>query len=645
MPIDVTWHPTSQAEGAQPGQASLTGSGPFQIGRASTSDILLDHPQVSRAHAQITIDGTTVTISDSGSQNGTSLDGQRIRTARWAPGASVTIGPFVLTFTLAISRPVASNTVLTPRGGSGGRPNFPGPLFDQRQVPIREIMASGKVAQEVNYAAIGGGVGSFIWVDHLRVFGVKAADIRVLGVTTDRRPYAKYARLCRNSQIPDHERLRSNSISAPDNIWGFPGYASRELVHDLARGRLVGIKHVLQVFGEPSITESYTPRAGDVFRSFDQEAKRIGWDDMWVDARVIAIRKTDDERYVIAYRVPSEVEGNVPSDQRDRFIVARFLHISTGYPASNFLEDLQQFRYAHPDSEAIVNAYEEHEDVYRTLERQGGTVLIRGRGIVASRIIQRLYEARQRNPNIRMLHLVRNPITQGHKFELARRAARNDVEHQPFNWPKSCWGGALRKRLEQASPEERSKLMAAWGGTTTADREDWNEIIETGKREGWYKVFYGSVASISEKGGRITTKLQSTERYHESVELTADYVLDCTGLIANLEETPLLADLIRTYDVARNRVTGTGAEARLSGLAVSNSFEIPALQNGRGRAWAAGIITANGPYAAVDSFLGLQYAAMRSLDHLGSLRAPGVSRFGPFRSAYQWVKWCAGASP
>ena len=77
---------------------------------------------------------------------------------------------------------------------------------------------------------------------------------------------------------------------------------------------------------------------------------------------------------------------------------------------------------------------------------------------------------------------------------------------------------------------------------------------------------------------------------------------------------------------------------RLAGLAVNNSFEIAGLQNGRGRVWAAGVVTASGPYAAVDSFLGLQFAALRSVDHLGALRAPGVSRFGPLRSSCAMVE-------
>jgi pSer/pThr/pTyr-binding forkhead associated (FHA) protein len=644
MPIEVTWRPAENATDVAPGRITLTGKGPFQIGRSSASEVLLDNSQVSRNHATLTVESDVVIVNDSGSQNGTMVNGRRITNLPWRPGVEMSIGPFVLTYRFVEARVPVEATRL-PGQDPAARPMFPGRLFDQRQVPFKEIQASGRMTQEVEYLAVGGGMGSFVWVDHLRVFGVDKKNIRVLGIADDKRPYSKYGRLCRNSQIPDHERIRSNSISTPDNLWGFPGYASRETVRNLAHGRLIGLKYVFQVFGEPTVSETYTPRLIDVFKSIDREAKRISWEDMWITGRVIAIRKTDDERYVIAYRASSESESNNNSPDRDRFIVARYLHISTGYPASNFLDDLQKFRRDHPNSTAVINCYEPHEEVYRTLEQKGGTVLVRGRGIVASRIIQRIYEARQKNSNIQLLHQVRAPITSGSKWDLAQREVHNDTEHQPFNWPKSCWGGIYLRELDAATPEERSTMMAAWGGTTTADRDDWLQIIEQGKKEGWFKVFYGNVESMSERGSRVVTRLQGKAGYQESLELVADYIIDCTGLISKIDETPLIADLIKTYDVGRNRVTGKGPEARLAGISVSSNFEIPALQNGRGHVFAAGVVTFAGPYAAVDSFLGLQYAALRSVDHLASLRAPGVSRFGPLRSAYQWAKWCANSTP
>ncbi|MFM9938423.1 MAG: FHA domain-containing protein [Hyphomicrobiaceae bacterium] len=662
MAIEINWRLDEPGVEGQSGRVKLQGKGPFRIGRAPGNEVVLAHAQVSRVHAEVTVDGRTVRINDKGSQNKTYLDDKVITSATWGPDQTLRIGHFSLTYRLeeaggqrrAVQRPSDETHVEVNRpipqadarpGVVAPRAQFPGRIFDNRIVTVRELANSGKVAGECNYLAIGGGIGSFCWVDHLRVYGVPANDIRVIGVAPDKRPYAKWGRLCKVSQIPDHERIRSNSISVPDNIWGFPGYASRETMRELKRGNLGGLKYVLQVFGEPNLTESYTPRTGDVYHSFDVEARRIGWENMWLYGQVVGIRKTDDERFVVAYRVPSQFAADLPPEQRERFFIARYIQIATGYPASNYLPDLQEFRSANPDSKAVVNAYEEHDDVYRQLEQRGGTIMIRGRGIVASRVIQRVWEARAKNKDIRLLHLVRTPIKQGHKYDLATRDLRNDVEQQPFNWPKACWGGTLRAKLEAAPPEERARLMRDWGGTTTADRDDWNVIIETGTREGWYKVFYGNVATIEVKGARVVTRLESSDRYNENVDLTADFIVDCTGLVAKVDETPLLADLIRTYDLPRNKAAGEGAELRLAGLTVNNSFEIAGLQNGRARAWAAGVVTASGPYAAVDSFLGLQFAALRSVDQLGAIGAPGVTRFGPLRSASQWLKWCLGQSP
>jgi pSer/pThr/pTyr-binding forkhead associated (FHA) protein len=661
MPLKVMWYRTGDRAGASEQEVVLSGAEPIRIGRLQSNDIVLNDGGVSRTHATLAFDGSRVIVTDNDSQNGTFVNRARIRSAPWPQGQPLTVGPYALEFEIVdVARPAparpderAGATVVIATPPAAGLPQrppaavgtaFPGKLFEQAVVPMAAIRQSGMMSGEVSYAAIGGGQGSFTWVDHLRIYGVAESDIRVIGVDPEKRAYGKYARLCANSQIPSYERLRSNSISTPDNIWGFPGYASREAWAELKRGNIGGLKYPLQVFGEPALAESYTPRSGHVFDTMDVEADRIGWTRMWISGRVVAVRKTDDERFVIALRRSSEGKGDL-GEHRNQLLIARFVQFSTGYPASNYLEDLQKFRRDNGDSQMVVNAYEEHDEIYTALEGSGGTVLLRGRGIVASRVIQRLWEARFRNPNIRIIHLNRTPVREGHKYRWSKRRVFNDVEHQPFNWPKACWGGVYRKQLENASPEERSKLFAIWGGTTTATRADWDQIITQGLAEGWYRTAYGSVKGMRLDGATVETEIENAENKAESLKLRADYVIDCTGLITNPEQAPLYRDLIQIYALARNKVNGTGAEQRLSGFMVSNSFELVGLRNGRGRAYAAGVVTANGPYAAVDSFLGLNFAAMRSVEQLVNLKAPGVRRLGPLRSARQWLKWFRGAAP
>ncbi|HZV21306.1 MAG TPA: hypothetical protein VE986_07145, partial [Hyphomicrobiales bacterium] len=524
--------------------------------------------------------------------------------------------------------------------------HFASKLFQSRTVTIAALRSTGLPIIECDYLAIGGGLGSFAWVDHLRVFGVPAEAIRVVGINA--RCYQNWSRYCNNSQIPPHERIRSNGVSAPDNVWGFPGYATREVWRSLARGNIVGFGPLLQVFLEPALADTYTPKLADVTASLDREMMRIGWHNMLIQARAEALRWTADGRYVLAFRR----EESGAAGERNGFAVARFVHICTGYPATNFTGDLRAFKADERNASvhhAVVNAYEPHEQVYREIESKGRseTVIVRGRGIVASRVLQRLYEARQKNPLLRVIHQMRSRIVKGSKYGWARRPVFSHVDLQPFNWPKACWGGSLRKKIENAGPEQRPHALKALGGTSTASRRDWKALIRDGIRNGWYKPMFGTIEGMNAGGSpadpKVIVRFKWDNGQQETIE--ADFLIDCTGLIAEITASPFLADLVSTYSLARNKAAGASSELRQAGLSVTPNFEITGLANGLGHAYAAGSITQNGPYAPVDSLLGLQYAALRSIEHLVSLHAPSLHRPGPLRSFSQWLKWCNKVSP
>jgi hypothetical protein len=85
------------------------------------------------------------------------------------------------------------------------------------------LTAAGIPVIDVPLVTVGGGIGPFVTIDYLRIAGVPTDRIRVLSDIDV--PWQTYEYLTRVSQIPRKERIRSDSASRPDNIWGFPSYA------------------------------------------------------------------------------------------------------------------------------------------------------------------------------------------------------------------------------------------------------------------------------------------------------------------------------------------------------------------------------------------------------------------------------------
>lgn len=668
--VQLTWNDIATGEGRE-----FVGPLPVTLGRTTDNTIVLNSNRISRRHAVLRAEAGRVILQDAQSTNGTFVNEARITEAiPLTSGSGFQIGPFhfimvvvpalssqaaaqpssiaqSLERTVAYSQsslgrftgvPLSESTLLFSHESGNLLPTAVKepleealPLGGMRHpvIPVSEIFRSRLPVIETTYLAVGGGIGSFAWTDHLRIYGVAADQIIALGQEPELTPMSRYRRLCGNSQIPLHERLRSNSDSCPDNIWGWPSYGLREIWHSLGRGEMGNAMHVAKhVFGEPVLTDTYTPRSGDVFKAVDREARRIGWDRIRRHGRALAIRKTDDGRYVVAYAQTNERGQTV-----HRFAIARYVHLAMGYPAIRILDDIQEYRVRTGDVKHTVNAYEEHNHVYEHLLKHGGVVMIRGRGIVASRVIQRLYEVRQQNKNVVIIHVHRSPVPEGHKDGHARRHVINHVELQPFNWPKGCWTGSMRLRLERADDQERDRLLNDWGGTTTADRKDWQRIAERGLREGWYQIYFGEVKRLERTNrGQVLAQLSTGKPNQPEISLTTDYIIDCTGLTSSIDKNFMLKDMVESYRLELN-IKGR--------LRVTNDFEVEGMSNGPGRVYACGVMTLGGPHAVVDSFLGLQYAALRSVEDLTRQHAPGLRPLNPFRSFSQWTRWVRGVGP
>lgn len=508
-------------------------------------------------------------------------------------------------------------------------------MLSANRLTMKELRQSNFPVEEATYLSVGGGMGGFAWADYLRVCGAAASQIRVIG--QDTLPYARFRQLCANSQINEHERIRSDSGARPDNLWGWPGYAVQEITDHLRQGRLREAGRLAwQILAEPAFADVYTPCAGQVFTGVDREIQRIGWHRMFRHGELFAIRQTDDGRFAAAYT------RHIPDGGRvQQFIVAPYLHIALGYPGIHLAPETQAYRDASLDLHLVVQAYEEHEHIYRQLAQRGGIVIIRGRGIVSSRILQRLDEIRQATGRtIQMIHLLRSPLTEDTVYGTARRVTRYHMQWQPYNFPKAVFGGDLRFIFAEASPEERQKLVANWGGVTSSDRTDWQEIMARGTREGWYRVCFGEVEKLQANGrGRVIAHLCTQELNEvepQPSRLVADFVIDCTGLNTNLKAHSVLHDLQQRYHLPLNP---------FGRLAVNADFELEGLRNGEGRAFMAGVMSFGNNFAPVDSFAGLQFAAQRSLDALVRANAPGLHPLNGLTSVREWLRWVWNLEP
>ena len=412
----------------------------------------------------------------------------------------------------------------------------------------------------------------------------------------------------------------------PDNLWGFPSYALRE-----ARAER-SLAPLWNVVSEPILSNYYTPRAGAVFKGLQKEADRIGYWSTVVKGQVRMSRRRYEGGFFTVLTPP---EGTSPT--RRVAFRSRWVHLAVGYPGVKFLDDLQEYRARYEDYTRVVNAYEPHEHVYEELRRRPGIVVIRGTGIVASRVLQRIIDDReQHGANTTIIHLVRTYVgghhtPAGKPSIFMRRSGGDGWAYQGFNYPKSAWGGQLWRKFRTLEGEDRAKLYDAIGGTNTPKRKSWMDQLTRGRKEGWYQVRVGTVQEVAPGADRtVVTKVVSrTDTGHNlTLEIPAHFVIDCTGLEADVAEHRVLADLIDHSGAGRN------PKGRLD---VERDFEVRGTRAGIGRMYASGSMTLGGYFPGVDTFLGLQLAAREIAD---ALAAQGfVAPMGPMRSLSQWMKW------
>ncbi|GIG87701.1 hypothetical protein [Plantactinospora endophytica] len=491
-------------------------------------------------------------------------------------------------------------------------------LLDNATWPDSLVAEAGIPVYDVPLVTVGGGIGSFVLVDYLRIAGVPTADIRVLSTIDN--PWQTYEYLTRVSQIPGPERIRSDSSSRPDNIWGFPSYALSEAWRERT------LRPLVHVLGEPIFADYWTPRVADVFKSMARESGRIGYPTMLVKGVVRMVRRRAGGGYFTVLTPPVGTGPTKRVAYRSRFV-----HLAVGYPGLRFLPDLQEFREKYGDFTRVVNAYESHEHVYEALRTRPGTVMVRGGGIVASRVLQRLMDDRERfGLQTKIVHIFRTFVTGAHGPHLwSRRKGGDGWAYQGFNYPKSVWGGQLKAKMRRLDGAERATEYKRMGGTNTPKRRRWQQQMRAGREGGWYEASQGLVERVEPAADGTLVSLVTGDA--GTRKIGADYIIDCTGLEADIAEHRVLADLLAHGGAGRNP---------LGRLEVERHFEVKGTASGDGALYATGAATLGGYFPGVDTFLGLQIGAQEITDDLA--RRGFGRRIGSVRSTTQWVRWAFG---
>lgn len=479
------------------------------------------------------------------------------------------------------------------------------------------VAGYGIPVEDSPIATVGGGIGSYILADYLRVAGgVPTSGLRVISNLSH--PWQTYEHLATSSQISHDDRIRSDSASRPDNLWGFPSYALHEAIRDRS------LRPLAQVFLEPVFDDYYTPRLGDVLRSIEREARRIRYWDMLLQGDVQLVRKRAGGGYFVLFA------DHRLEEPRPMALRVRDVHLAVGYPGLKFLSDLQEFREGKNDFHRVVNAYENHDHVYDTLSRRGGTVLVRGGGIVASRVLERLILDRERSGRpTRIIHLLRTYVNGAHgPRQWARRRGQDGFAYQGFNYPKSVWGGQLKARMAPLDGEARSEVYQEIGGTTTAWRRGWQRNLREARDGGWYHVVCGTLSELRDDGPVLTARMKVEQG---EFEVQPDFVIDCTGLNAEVSEHQVLRDLLELGGARRNP---------LGRMDVKRSFELIGTESGMGRVYLTGAAALGGPFPGVDTFLGLQIAAQEVVDDIA--KRGHCRKLGPLSSTSEWLRWATG---
>lgn len=487
------------------------------------------------------------------------------------------------------------------------------PIDAERIVSEEQLAVQQIPVTQVRVATVGGGLGSFALADRLRVGGVAEEDIAVLGAHAS--PGQQFLERCKASGLGPDDKLRSDSSSRIDNLWGFPGYAAEDA------WRTRSIKPLGQVFGESMVGGGYTPTVRLMADSLEREARRIGWERMSVSTTADYVFKREGGGYFVV----CQAQGRVVAIRCDQ------VHLALGAAGPRLTPEATALRAAAPGGNQHTHVYEDHEHVLEQLATRGGSVMVRGSGMAASRLLERLVEDRQRHRrDVHIWHVVRSWPDSSAEEQGPSRPTALGFSHQRDSYPKAAFGGQIREDIRQIGPEDdRLEAIAALGATSVPYRREWAGLMDGARAAGWYDAVVGEISSLTQDGGKVVASVGLKNGKH--MNIAVDHVVDATGLESDAAVHPLIADLL-----AFSPVTVNG----LGGLRVDERFTVIGGESGDGRMFASGETARGGFYGPVDSFTGLQQAALTIADDLADA---GIGHhLTPLRSARGWMRWIGG---
>lgn len=479
----------------------------------------------------------------------------------------------------------------------------------ERLVTDEQLAATNIPIKRTRFATIGGGLGSFALVDRLRIAGVPAEEIAVVGDRVS--PGAAFFARCTALGLDDDSRLRSDSAARIDNLWGFPGYAG----HEARRTR--SLRPLTRLLLEGVYGDGYTPSVGLVRDALDREAERIGWRAMTTGAPAEYLFKRSDGGYFVLAREGGELVATH----------CDHVHLALGTPGARMTPEVATHRETFPDSTRLTTAYDDNDAALATIAKRGGHVIVRGAGEAALQLLERIAAARDRHGrDIHVWHVMRSwpDGSSGRQEGLGFR-------HQPLDFPRSAYTGSLRDELAALDEDDRAEAIEQLGVATVRPHRRGRDPLEAAREDGWYDAVVGEVRTITEKDQRISAvvRLQNGER----LTVTGEHFFDAVGLETDTGVHPLVADLLAFSPVTTHR---------LGGLRVDEQWVVDGGASGDGRMFATGSTARGAQLGPVDSFLGLQQAALSIAD---TLAAVGVGvPLTPLRSARGWFQWIGGRS-